>query len=162
MGKETPEDMFIALLQDEYFGETMQNIEEDFNNIKVATDDQDHKGLFDVMKSYSNNRETLKEKGADSYILVYLDNKLEEILTMGQEDENVEEYLTDEELKESTEDMFTALLQDEYLGETMKNIEEDFNNIKVATDNQDHKGQYDVLESYSKNRKTLREKGADN
>merc|ERR1711982_32298 len=105
-----PEDMFIALLQDEYWGETMQNIKE-------ATDDQDHKGLFDVMKSYSNNRETLKEKGADSYILVYLDNKLEEILTMGQEDENVEEYLTDEELKETIEDMFTALLQDEYFGE---------------------------------------------
>merc|ERR1711862_1022321 len=94
--------------------------------IKVATDNQDHKVQYDVLESYSKNRKTLKEKGADSDILVYLDNKVEEILTMGQEDEDVEEYLKDEEMKESTEDMFTALLQDEYLGETMKNIEEDF------------------------------------
>jgi len=155
-------DKFTELLQDTYLGEIMKNIEEDFNNIKVATDNQDHKGQYDVLESYSKNRKTLKEKGADSDILVYLDNKVEEILTMGQEDEDVEEYLKDEEMKETTEDMFTALLQDEYLGETMKNIEEDFNNIKVATDNQDHKGQHDVLKSYSNNRNTLREKGADN
>jgi len=138
------------LFQDENLKETMKNIEEDMNNIMDAKDNENKQDVDAALASFYYNRKTLKGKGVDDIDMKYLDDEVDKILNG-----------KDEKVDVTNKDMMTQLLQDVYLGETMKNIKEDMDNIMEAKNNKNRKDIDASLSSFFNNRKTLRGMGVD-